>query len=120
VLLERLQAAVDDGKDVAANSVLPDRTPEVEALKQNRLDLEKDLEQARVRCTELQETLAGQKQELAEQRTEITNELKELRTLIEEQALLFVSRKSRRRPRSSSRALASGQGFPGSSAIVCS
>ena len=44
----------------------------------------------RARSAELQETVSRQKRELAAQRLEVSEELKELRTLIADQAELFA------------------------------
>ena len=48
----------------------------------------------RARSAELQETVARQKRELSEQRLEVSDELKELRSLMEEQAHLFAQHDS--------------------------
>jgi chromosome segregation ATPase len=67
---------------------------ELEALRKDRLELEAELELVRARSAELQETVARQKRELAEQRAEVSDELKVLRSLIEDQAQLFAQHES--------------------------
>lgn len=67
---------------------------ELEALLKDRLELEAELELVRARSAELQETVARQKRELAEQRAEVSDELKVLRSLIEEQAQMFAQHES--------------------------
>ena len=66
---------------------------EVEALRKERLELETELDLVRARSAELQETVARQKRELSEQRAEVSDELKELRSLME-QATLFAQHDS--------------------------
>jgi predicted nucleic acid-binding Zn-ribbon protein len=60
----------------AANSDAPRR---VAVLERERSELETELELVRARATELQEVVNQQRRELAEQKTEITNELRLLR-----------------------------------------
>jgi hypothetical protein len=79
-LHERIQALQQD----------PPEAQELDALRQERLELETELELVRARSAELQETVAHQKRELAAQRLEVNEELKELRTLIAEQGELFA------------------------------
>jgi len=74
-LQEQVQALQQDPPEVA----------ELEALKQERLELEAELDLVRCRSTALSETVALQKRELAEQRQSVAEELKEMRTLIAEQ-----------------------------------
>lgn len=64
--------------------------PELALLKQERVELEAELEIVRGRYAQLQEAAARQKKELDEQRTEVNGGLKELRRMVEEQALLLV------------------------------
>ena len=79
-LHERIQALQQD----------PPEAQELDALRQERLELETELELVRARSAELQETVSRQKRELAAQRAEVNEELKELRTLIAEQGELFA------------------------------
>ena len=68
----------------------PPEASQLESLKQERQELEGELEMVRARSAELQETVSRQKRELAAQRLEVSEELKELRTLIADQAELFA------------------------------
>jgi chromosome segregation ATPase len=68
----------------------PPKTAELDALRHEKLELESELELVRARSTELQETVSRQKRELEAQRLEVSDELKELRTLISAQAELFA------------------------------
>jgi len=77
-LKQRLQAHPSDSPEGA----------ELEALRKERLELETELDLVRARSAELQETVARQKRELSEQRAEVSDELKELRSLME-QATMF-------------------------------
>lgn len=79
-LQEKLQALRHD----------PPEATQLESLKQERRELEAELELVRARSAELQETVSRQKRELAAQRSEVSEELKELRTLIAEQGELFA------------------------------
>jgi len=63
---------------------------ELSALRQERAELESELELVRAHGAELQETVNRQKRELAEQRQEVNEELKELRALITGQSELFA------------------------------
>lgn len=56
---------------------------------QERAGLESELEMVRSRAAELQDTVDAQRQELAEARTEVSNELKLLRRLVEQQSELL-------------------------------
>ena len=67
---------------------------ELDGLKKERQELELELELVRARSAELQETVGRQKRELAAQRLEVNEELKELRTLIAGQAELFNQHES--------------------------
>ena len=118
VLLERLEAAARQPLPEGAPSLTPEAlvslngqfeqqflalqqqiqalqqdTPEItelDSLKKERQELELELELVRARSAELQETVGRQKRELAAQRLEVNEELKELRTLIAGQAELFA------------------------------
>jgi SMC interacting uncharacterized protein involved in chromosome segregation len=68
----------------------PPALTELDSLKQERIELELELELVRSRSAELQETVTHQKRELAAQRLEVNEELKELRMLIVDQAELLI------------------------------
>ena len=78
-LHERIQALQHD----------PPEATELDGLKQERMELEVELELVRARSAELQETVSRQKRELSAQRLEVNTELKELRTLLSQQAEMF-------------------------------
>ncbi|MGI8980049.1 MAG: hypothetical protein ACR2FY_12570 [Pirellulaceae bacterium] len=80
VLHEKLQVLRQD----------PPEATQLESLKHERQELESELELVRARSAELQETVSRQKRELAAQRLEVSEELKELRTLIADQGALFA------------------------------
>ena len=122
VLLERLEVAAKQPLPEGAPSLTPEAlvslngqfeqqflalqqqiqalqqdTPEItelDSLKKERQELELELELVRARSAELQETVGRQKRELAAQRLEVNEELKELRTLIAGQAELFAQNES--------------------------
>lgn len=83
-LQQQIQALQQDSPEVT----------ELDALKKERQELELELELVRARSAELQETVGRQKREMAAQRLEVNEELKELRTLIAGQAELFVQHES--------------------------
>ena len=83
-LQQQIQALQQDSPEVT----------ELDALKKERQELELELELVRARSAELQETVGRQKRELAAQRLEVNEELKELRTLIAGQAELFTQNES--------------------------
>jgi chromosome segregation ATPase len=89
-LLERLRTAAEAPSDSAVADLPSDHAVEIISLQQHRQELEQALEVARARCSELQATVDGQKQELSQHRSQVSEELKELRTLIEEQTMLLV------------------------------
>lgn len=61
-------------------------------MERERLELESELDLVRARSAELQETVLQQKRELAEQRTDLSEELRELRRLAEAQSELLAQR----------------------------
>jgi SMC interacting uncharacterized protein involved in chromosome segregation len=67
------------------------------AAEKERAELEAELELVRTRASELQETVAQQKRELADQREELQSELKLLRQLIEQQSDLMAAGEDSRR-----------------------
>lgn len=79
---ERFQALEDRIQSLQRES--PEFS-ELNTLKQERQELELELELVRARSAELQETVSRQKRELAAQQMQVSDELKELRSLIAEQ-----------------------------------
>ena len=67
-----------------------ENAPKLADLLRERMELEAELQLVRARSAELQETITRQQRELTGQRAEVSEELRELRKLIEEQALLLV------------------------------
>jgi SMC interacting uncharacterized protein involved in chromosome segregation len=81
----------------AVVSVSPEDGERYLAGEKERAELEAELELVRTRASELQETVAQQKRELAEQREELQSELKLLRQLIEQQSDLMAAGDDSRR-----------------------
>jgi chromosome segregation ATPase len=88
--IDRASPAVSEPANPAPQS--PELAQDVLALERQRAELEAELELVRTRATELQETVGQQKRELAEQRDDLSAELKLLRQLVEQQSDLFAAR----------------------------
>jgi chromosome segregation ATPase len=71
--------------------VAADGNVDLTNLQRERIELESELELVRSRASDLQETVARQKRELAEQRDDLSTELKLLRELIEQQSDLLAA-----------------------------
>jgi DNA repair exonuclease SbcCD ATPase subunit len=76
--------------EASAHPGSEDQSAKLADLFKERIELEAELELVRARSAELQETVARQQREISEQRTDVSEELRGLRKLIEEQALLVV------------------------------
>jgi SMC interacting uncharacterized protein involved in chromosome segregation len=75
----------------------PDLT-ELDAMKQEKMELELELELVRARSGELQETVSRQKRELATQQLQVSDELRELRALIAERSEHISKSEAHERP----------------------
>jgi len=84
-LTSALQRAAESAAE-AASSSQTNTSDESNGWLQERVELESELELVRGRAAELQDTVDVQRRELTEARNEMSNELRQLRKLIEQQA----------------------------------
>ncbi len=88
---ERAAAASLQGT-LPADVALTVSAEQLSALEQERAALESELEVVRSRAAELNETVTLQQREIAEQKTELSSELQQLRRLMEKQTDLIADR----------------------------
>ncbi|MBM4090633.1 MAG: hypothetical protein FJ276_14615 [Planctomycetes bacterium] len=92
------QSASDDQSASHGSVQLED---ELRELKRERDALEEELEIVRDRATQLNETLADQQHVLTLQKSELSNEVQQLRRLVDKQAELITDRSDCRQPQTS-------------------
>jgi chromosome segregation ATPase len=85
------QAAGSHGEHPPGEALSAESTEHIVALERQRAELESELELVRTRSAELQETVNQQRRALADQRDELTAELRLLRELVEQRAELHAA-----------------------------